>query len=201
MRSRSLPSLPERSGRPCSRERRLAARQSLRGRRRATLRTASSSRRSVAPFARQVVARKNGERLGAGAAPPRDRLGQEAMHGARRGRVREVPGDVGMRAVEIARGVAHIGLFGDRQRDDLHARIAQRVEQRGGIFRRHQQRKDRADDAQPFAGAVLDRQRVEPVLRGQCIARVGAAQRCAHDAPAPIARSQAIVDEDRLVRP
>ena len=72
--------------------------------------------------------------------------------------------------------------------------IGQRGEQRAGIFRRDQQRQDRADDAQLLAVAAAHRQRVEPVLRRQRVARVGAAQRGADDAPAGLAGRQAVID-------
>ena len=58
---------------------------------------------------------------------------------------------------------------------------------------------DRADDAQLLAAAAADRQRVEPVLRRQRVARVGAAQRDADDAPVRLAGRQAVVDIDGLM--
>ena len=70
-----------------------------------------------------------------GGAAARQRLDQEAMRGPRRCRIGEVGDDAGMRSVEIARGVAQIGLLGDRQRDDADARVGQRVEQRGRDLR------------------------------------------------------------------
>ncbi len=51
-----------------------------------------------------------------------------------------------------------------------------------------------------LAVAAAHGKRVEPVLRRQRIARVGAAQRSADDAPAGFAGGQAIVDIDGLMR-
>src|SRR5690606_39782236 len=52
----------------------------------------------------------------------------------------------------------------------------------------------------PFAGRVALDQRVEVVLRRQCVAHGGGTQRDADDAPAHVAARRDLVEKGRLVR-
>ena len=105
-----------------------------------------------------------------------------------------------MPLVEIAglRRVA-IALFGYRQRDDANGRISHPLDQRGRLLARHNAVEQRADDAMlgAFSGAHGDC--VKMILRGEGIARIGAARACADDAPGGATRGKAIVDDDSLV--
>ena len=111
----------------------------------------------------------------------------------------EVDCKVGMRGVEVAGGIAQIGLFCDRQRDDAGPWIGHRVEQCRRVFRRNKQRQDRAHDAQALHLPTAHGQGVEPVLRLQRIARIAAAQRRADNAPAGLAGAEAVIDIDGLM--
>ena len=70
------------------------------------------------------------------------------------------------------RGVA-VALLGHRQRDNHDGWVSQRVEQRFRIFRRDQDVLQCADDLQALAVRSAHGQRVEPILRLECIAHRG----------------------------
>ena len=122
------------------------------------------------------------------------------MRGLRLRRIGEVGDDVWMRCIEVACGVAQIGLLGDRQRDDADTGIGQCIKQLCRIARRDQHRSDRADDAKFLAVAAALGERVEPVLRFERIVGRGALQRCADDAPVRLAGGKAVVDIGGLMR-
>ena len=112
----------------------------------------------------------------------------------------EIVNDVGMALVEFAGGGRMaIALLGHGQRHDPHAGRRHGGQQRVRVLGRHQESPDAAHHLQAFAPRVSHRDRVEPVLRGQRIARLGAPQRSTQDAPAEIAVSQDGVRHDGLV--
>ena len=122
--------------------------------------------------------------------------------GAERGAsaVGEVVHDVGMRLVQRAgRRVVAIALLGDGQRHDSYARVAHGCEDALDVHGRDQHLAHAADDAEPLAFAGAERLGVEAVLGGERVARVGASEAHADDAPGGVA-GQHIVGEDRLVR-
>ena len=107
---------------------------------------------------RQIVAGQDGEGREPARPPARQRLDEKTVRGARRWP--DWRGRATMSGCAASRSparIAQIGLFGDRQRDDADARVGQHVEQGRRILRRHQQRLDRADDAQGLAVAAAHR--------------------------------------------
>ena len=121
---------PARCDRPCSTGRRPRRRYGGQGPASRSLANWSISSAQRRAIGRKVVAAQHGE----GRRRPR-RGGAPALRPEIHARSAACPGsarscdDVGMRGVEIAGRIAQIGLFGDRQRDDADARIAQRVQQ------------------------------------------------------------------------
>ena len=83
----------------------------------------------------------------------------------------------------VRRGGVAIALLGDGQRHDAGVGRRQRGEQGFGVLRRHEQARDGPDHPEALARAVAHRERVEPVLRRERVARVRGAERCAEDAP------------------
>ena len=204
VRRRSVPGrypwLPARCGRPCSTEKRLHRRCGWRclspfrpGLASRSMANSISSRCKVAPLAGRL-SQQSTVKGWVPAARRREAPGEKAMRRLRQMWVRQVVGDIRMSGVQAAAGCPEIGLLGDGQRDDANARIGQRGQHRAGVFRRHQQRANRADDAQLLFAAAADRQRVEPILRRQRIACVGAAQGDSDNTPIRLARCQAVVD-------
>ena len=115
--------------------------------------------------------------------------------------LREIVDDIGMRAIERAScGVVAIALFGDGEGDDADAGFAHcSISSARCVVASRTSRIDpmilRLDPA-----GVGDREGVEEVLRLERIADVGLLERGADDAPARLARQQA-VDIDGHVCP
>ena len=153
-------------------------------------RSGSTTRFTTRPLDGRLsqVSTREGRRAGRAAAL--QRLDDQARRGARGLAVGEVVHDVGMRLVQRAgRRVVAIALLGDRQRHDPHARVGHGREQRA-----------RRPPARPAPRVTLPitrsrspspertRHGVEAVLRGERVARVGASETRADDAPAGVAR-------------
>ncbi|MNL26917.1 hypothetical protein D3C87_1484780 [compost metagenome] len=101
--------------------------------------------------------------------------------------------NVGVVPAQVAGGrLVAIAFFGDRQADDAGLRIRDALEHGVGVFLGHHHAQHGSHHAQLFAGLTVDAafaqgQRVQAVLRRQGVARGGAAQRHAQDAPAKVA--------------
>ena len=147
--------------------------------------------RHGAAILRKIVAAQHGEgREAAGLSGPQC-LDEEAGRGARMLRMAEVVDDVGVLFVQLARRrIMTIALLGDGEGDDLHQGQAHGLDEGLRVLRRHDHAAQCADHAAAFARLVAFGNRVEIILRGQRIARVGGAEAGAHDAPAPVPTAQ-----------
>ena len=149
----------------------------------------------------QIVAGDGGEGRQPRRAPCPEPGDEESRRGARRRKIGEIGGDVGIVHDQRARrGIEPIALLGDRQRDDMDVGRGQCRDHARRILGRHQHVGDGADDADLLRVALPHDEAVEPVLRHQLIAHASRAQRDADDAPARIARRQRGVEDGRLMR-
>jgi hypothetical protein len=98
------------------------------------------------------------------------------------------------------RRIVAIALLCHRQRDDPHARFAHRRQQRLRVGWRDDQAAQRSDDVQRLALGAAHRDRIEPVLRLERMARLRGAQARAADRPVRLARREPVIDIDGPMR-
>ena len=132
----------------------------------------------------EVVATECGERSAAFGPADSQARDQDADSGTRCVRVFEVVQDVGMTGLELpGRRIVAIALLRDGERDDARLGRSQPGDEGGRVLRCDQNVQDRADDPQLRPGGGKLQEGVEPVLRLESVALVGALEARADDAP------------------
>ena len=98
-----------------------------------------------------------------------------------------------------SRRVPAIAFLGDRQADDVDARIRELGQKRLRVFGCDEQCTQRTDNPYVLAFGASDTEHVEPVLGRQCVAHGGRVQIDPANCPITFARCKPIVENDRLM--
>ena len=147
----------------------------------------------------KVVAAQHRKGPRANLAATGDSGGEKAEGGARRLGMGEVVPDIRIAFVQRPGGrIVMIAFLRHGQADDCDRWPAKRFDERRRVLRGDENVLQAADDTQRLR-LCPQVERVEVVLRLQCVARIGTAQARTDDAPAQVAACQHVIRIDRLM--